>query len=457
MNTTKEADRVLPKGAERLFPRYRGEKWTGTRLPVEGQRWLLGKRRSVLKDSYHSDAYRKEFEKVIGTQSWQWPQHPVYFISDMHGDADAFIASLIATGVVKKTGPRDQDIKLCGAARKCLFLIGGDVFDKGPSTMRLLRVIQTLINKHADVMILAGNHDIRMLLGIRSIGLEPDPRTDHFFIRMGPKMVPFLREISEQYLRGKDALRDVPSSRECQRLLYPPKSWFRDFPKHAAWAMPDSTIRKEVRRLHTKIRQFDEDCNKAGMTPRMVYAAAMKWQELFLQPKGEFSWFYKRMCLCYRNGSLLFLHAGVDDRIAGILKQKSWKHLNKKFHQLMFDDPFDFYYGPFANIMRTKYRNEDMPLTRDGVKKVHKTGIRVLVHGHRNLLHGQRLMLRKGLLNVECDTTLNRNSRKKEGLNAPGAAVTIIRPEGCILGVSTDYPYIKVFDPQLCLASGASR
>ena len=210
--------------------------------------------------------------------------------------------------------------------------------------------------------------------------------------------------------------------------------------------MPESTCRREVRKLRTKIRQFDADIKRAGLSLRMVYAAAMKWQELFLHPKGEFAWFYKHMQLCYRSGSLLFLHAGIDDRIATVLSRKSWQHLNKKFHKLMFDDPFDFYYGPFANIMRTKYRNIDRPLTRSGVKKIHKKGIRVLVHGHRNLLHGQRLMLRKGLLNVECDTTLDRNSRKKEGLKGPGAAVTIIRPEGYILGISTDYPYIKVFE-----------
>ena len=148
----------------------------------------------------------------------------------------------------------------------------------------------------------------------------------------------------------------------------------------------------------------------------------------------------------------LMVHAGIDDRIAGILSQKSWKYLNKQFRQLMFDDPFDFYYGPFANIMRTKYRNVDMPLTLNGVKKIRSRGIHALVHGHRNLLHGQRLMLRKGLINVECDTTLDRNSRNRDGLKGPGAGVTIIRPEGCILGISSDYPYIKAFDPTQCVA-----
>ena len=77
------------------------------------------------------------------------------------------------------------------------------------------------------------------------------------------------------------------------------------------------------------------------------------------------------------------------------LYQKSWKHLNRKFRELMFENPFDFYYGPFANIIRTKYRKVDMPLTRNGVRKIRKKGIHALVHGHRNLSHGQRLMLTK--------------------------------------------------------------
>ncbi|MCW8963651.1 MAG: metallophosphoesterase [Gammaproteobacteria bacterium] len=439
------------KNQKDMLPHYRGEKWTGIKLPTESQHWLMGRGRSVKKDSYHSAAYYKEFGKAIGKQRWKWPKRSIYFISDIHGDADAFIASLVATGVVKKTGPRDKDIKLTRAGCRGRFLIGGDCFDKGPSTLRLLRVIKVLIDKHADVMILAGNHDIRMMLGIRSINLDPDPRTDHFFIRMGRKMVPFLKEINDQYLQGKDTLRGMPSTRQCQRLLYPPKSWFREFPKLATWTMPDPTIKKEVSKLREKIAQFDEDIVKANLSLRAVFAAAMKWQELFLHPKGEFAWFYQRMRLCYRSGSFLFLHAGVDDRIAATLNDKSWKYLNKRFRKLMFDNPFDFYYGPFANIMRTKYREVDMPLTRNGVNKIHRKGIRIIVHGHRNLVHGQRLMLRKGMLNVECDTTLDRNSRKKEGLKGTGAAVTIIRPEGHILGISNDYPYIKEFDPTLLL------
>jgi hypothetical protein len=434
------------KHSKNILPRYRGQEWTGTKLPVEAQDWLIGKGRSVSKDKYHRAAYEKEIEKVVGKEPWEWPKHPHYFISDMHGDAEAFIASLVASGAVTKTGPADSDIKLTKEGHKGRFLIGGDCFDKGPSTLRLLRAIQGFVEKHDDTIILAGNHDIRMMLGIRSIHMEPDPRTDHFFIRMGRKMVPFLKEISEQYLQGKNALKNIPTSRECRRILYPPKSWFKEFPLHAVWSMPETTIQRELKKMHEKIHQFDEACEEEDLSIRMVYAAAEKWYELFLKSKGEFSWFYRHMRLCYRKGSFLFLHAGIDDRIAEMLDHSKCKHVNKKFRELMYENPYDFYYGPVANSIRTKYRNIDRPLTHKGVKLIRKHGIHVLVHGHRNLLHGQRLMLRKGLLNVECDTTMDRNSRKREGLDGVGAAATIIRPEGYILGVSNDYPYIKQFD-----------
>ncbi|MEJ2395372.1 MAG: metallophosphoesterase, partial [Candidatus Thiodiazotropha sp.] len=60
---------------------------------------------------------------------------------------------------------------------------------------------------------------------------------------------------------------------------------------------------------------------------------------------------------------------------------------------------------------------------------------------------GQRIMLRKGIVNFECDATIDRHSREKEGLQGEGAAVTIFHPDRLVMGISTDYPRIKVFDP----------
>ena len=172
------------KNSCKYLPRYKGASWIKASLPEQGQVWMLGKQRSVKKDKYHSAAYAQEMRKAIGEEPWIWPKRTVYFISDMHADADAFFASLVASGGVKKTGPRDKDFKLTREGRKARFLIGGDCFDKGPSTLRLLRVIRRLIDRGGDVQLLAGNHDVRMLLGILAVGMEPDPRIDHFFIRM---------------------------------------------------------------------------------------------------------------------------------------------------------------------------------------------------------------------------------------------------------------------------------
>jgi predicted transcriptional regulator len=436
------------KASYKYLPQYKGTSWIEASLPEQGQVWMPGKQQSVKKDDYHSAACAQEVLKAIGQEPWIWPKRIVYFISDMHADADAFIASLVASGGVEKTGPRDKDFKLTREGAKARFLIGGDCIDKGPSSLRLLQVIRQLIDRGADVQLLAGNHDIRMMVGMQAIGAERDPRIDHFFIRMGPKMIPFLVEIRDHYLQGKNALRGVPDTRECRRQLYPPKSWFREFPQVAAWAMPEATIEREVKKLRKKIKTFEAECEQAGLDLRMVYAAAKRWRKLFLDSKGEYAWFYKRMKLGRREGSFIFVHAGIDDRMARLISEKGMKHINREFRKQMYKDPFDFYYGSMANIIRTKYRSVDRPLTRQGVKLLRKkSGVHAIVHGHRNLLHGQRVVLRKGIVNFECDTTLDRNSRAKEGLEGAGAAVTIFRPEGLVMGISSDYPYIKVFEP----------
>jgi hypothetical protein len=97
-------------------------------------------------------------------------------------------------------------------------------------------------------------------------------------------------------------------------------------------------------------------------------------------------------------------------------------------------------------MIRTKYRPTDMPLTAHGARLIHEKGIHAVVHGHLNLCRGQRIVLRRGIVNFQCDSTMDRNTRKKEGLPGHGIAVTIIDPDEKIIGISRDYPYTKIFE-----------
>ncbi|MES9943088.1 MAG: metallophosphoesterase family protein [Candidatus Thiodiazotropha sp. 6PLUC2] len=443
-----KADNTTKKHHHKRLPKYHGLKWITPDLPTTSELWPLGKQRSIVKERGQRNSTERLLNEILVKEKWQWPKRELMFFSDLHADTDAFIASLVASGGVRKTGDKDSDLKLTQRGRHACFVIGGDCFDKGPSNLRLLRVIARLRKLGARVSILAGNHDIRIKLGISSVGMDADPRHDHFFIRMGSKAVPMLREIADEYLQGKSALKGIPPTRSCRRLLYPPKRWFTEFPKMAGWVMPEKRLARELKRLKEKIESFESDCEKAGLSLRQVYAAVLKWQALFLKSSGEFSWFFRDMKLACRHGSFLFVHAGIDDRMAKLINRKGVKYLNNQFKEDIDDEIFEFYYGPLANVIRTKYRDVDMPLTRKGVKLMHEIGIYAIVHGHANRYHGQRIMLRKGLLNFECDATLDRHSRKKEGLKGEGAAVTIFHPDRLVLGISTDYPQIKVFDPK---------
>jgi hypothetical protein len=430
------------------LPRYRGGQWIEPDLPDEAQDWLLGKADSVGKDVSHRKTLKQEMRKAVGAGRWKWPKRPICFVTDLHADRDALHASLVAAGVVKRTGSKAGSYKLTGFGRKSRLLVGGDCFDKGPSTLDLLSDIRRLRKRGANLRLLAGNHDMRMLIGIRSVGLERDPHTEHFFVRMGPKVVPFMGEVYARYLGKASDLRGIPGERTCRRRLYPSSRWFEEFPLLASWVMPDQAVEREVSRMRKKLERFEGDCEAAGMSMRMVYAAARKWQELFLHRQGKYAWFFRDMQLARREGSFLFIHAGLDDRTARMIGTRGVGDLNRLFHSQIQRDFFGFYYGPVANAIRTKYRDTDMPLTRHGVARVRERGIQAIVHGHSNRLSGQRIMLRKGMIHFECDTTLDRNSRRKEGLKGYGAAACIFRPEGYALGISSDYPYIKIFDPK---------
>lgn len=442
---------MSPNNKQTGLPNYRGRRWIRDGLPTTGEPWQLGKRRSIDKDRGNHHAFAEVLGRAVSHGPWKWPKRPIYFLADPHADAEAFTASLVASGGVHKTGPAALDIKLTGAGRKAIFIIGGDCLDKGPNNLALLRSIRKLLDTGARVKLLAGNHDVRLLMGIRAMALERDPRTEHLFVRMGPKVVPLLKEIHTQYLDGKNALRGIPGLRECRRRLYPSANWFDEFPQEAAWLMPQQTIERELIRMRRKVDSFEDACHQAGLSLRDVYATACKCRQLFLESGGEFAWFFRDMQLLYREGSFLFIHAGLDDRITSLIEEKSVGYLNRLFRKQIKHDLFEFYYGPLANTMRTKYREVDMPLTRHGVERAYRQGVHAIVHGHRNRTSGQRIMLRQGMIHIESDITMDRNSRTKEGLEGYGAGVTIVRPEGRVIGISTDYPFAKVFEPETYL------
>ncbi|MFC1774326.1 metallophosphoesterase [Pseudomonadota bacterium] len=434
----------------KLVPHYKGQKWIQPELPVRVQSWVEGKGKSLRQRSSGHKIARARLYNMVSEHQWRWPKHPVYFITDIHADADALIASLVASGCVRKTGASDRDFRLTKAAHHGRFVIGGDCFDKGPSNLRLLRTLNRLHKRGANFRLLAGNHDIRVMLGMRSVGQYRNQSNEHFFLRMGPKAVPLLREISEQRL-DKAALKRLPSNKQVRKLLYPSEQWVERFPDLARDFLSSGTIKLEMERIKKKVERFEHQCELSGLSMREVYAATLQWQKMFLKPGGEFYWFYNRMRLFYRQGSFLFIHAGLDDEVAKMIKHKGVKHVNKRFRKQLKGNDLSFYHGPIANSIRTKYRAADHQLTHKGARFAHESGIHAIIHGHRNVYHGQRIVLRKDLVNFQCDTTMDSGSRVREGLKGAGAGVTIIRPEKLVLGISSDHEYIKVFEPSsLC-------
>ena len=432
------------------LPRYKGLDWARARLPQQTQAWAQADHQSLGEEN--NDLHKLAAGLADSLDTWRWPKRPLYFFSDLHADADAFADSLVASGGVKKTGPNPDDFRLTADGRKACFIIGGDCFDKGPSNLALLRSLKHLIEQGARVRILAGNHDVRLLLGMRALDYPDDIRNCHFFVRLGHKLIPLLCEIRDEYLSGKNALSGIPGESECRRRLLPPEHWAQEFQAIASEVLTPKECQRELARISKKSRRFEKDCAEAGLDMRTVYAVALKWHELFLSPQGEFAWFFKRMRLAYRAGSFLFVHAGLDDDIAAYMRRQRVKDLNLRFKAALEDQPFQLYYGSLANVVRTKYRKVDKPLSPQGRLDIAENGIHAIVHGHRNLMHGQRLMMRRGVLNFECDASVDRNTRKKEGLDGYGAAVTIVHPRGQVLGISSDHPYIKVFEPAATLA-----
>ena len=425
-------------------PRYRGREFCEMSLPTTVEPWPKfagGRLRDFANDHY--DAAGDHLRERIGDKPFVWPARTLYFFCDIHADADAWRNSLIASGGVRWLGPGDGDFELTTEGKRAVFVIAGDCFDKGPSNLRLLRAIKQLIDKGAQVEILAGNHDLRTLVGLAYIGRQ-EPRLAHLFVRMGKKTMPLFEEIRREYLEPGET--SELSEAELHELLFPGDSWFDEFPDVARGLVPDKKIAKELKRIREKMIELPRKCEQLGLSLGAIYRAATRARELFLEPGGEFHWFFERMNVARRWGSFLLVHAGVDDCTADVLARAGVDGINRWFHRLLADDPFELYHGPVGNMFRTKYREIDYPFSERGVQAMYEAGLYAIAHGHRNILRGQRVLMREGLLNFECDASVDRNTRRIEGLRGPGGAVVVFRPDGVALGVSADYPHVKRFD-----------
>jgi hypothetical protein len=428
-------------------PDYRGLEWLDGSLPMASEPWPApGNYSQSYLAGDEPEAQSHEIRTYARTKPWRWPSRPFLFFSDMHADADAFLRSLVASGGVVKTGPEDADMALTPFGETACFIIGGDCFDKGPANLRLLRTLRALRDTGADLVVLVGNHDLRTYMGIQSAGAK-DPRHAHLFVRMGKKTVPLFKEIFDEYLAGNPREWQSLSEAEIRRQLFPDADWYRDFPGAVRGLVADAQIEKELNRIREKTVDFEASCAALGLTLGMVYAALQKARALFTQPGGEFFWLFDEMKLMHQAGSFLMVHAGLDDQVAALLQSGGVGAVNAAYEEAVRSDLFELYNGPLGNAFRTKYRTNDFALTARGLSDIHGAGIYAVIHGHRNLLNGQRITLRSGLLNFECDASVDSGTRRVEGLSGPGSAVTIIHPDARVLGISADYPLIKDFKP----------
>jgi len=392
--------------------------------------------------------YQDSMQNTTRYRDWRWPEKKIHFISDIHADADALVSSLILSKTIKKTGIKAEDFILTSKGKKDRVIIGGDCLDKGPSNLTLLRTLKKLMQLKKNTILLAGNHDIRLYMGLKSLNQTDNPCSEHFFVRMGIKVIPLLKEVYNDYLLGtKEAVKTL-SDEQCRRLLFPSKQWQGQFIKANKKHLNPEAMEIELKKLHEKWDNFESDCLDHGLNLEMAYQASQKCHALFLQPDGEFFWFFNKMKLIHREKSFLFTHAGLDNKITKVLQKSGIKKVNNLFKRLLTKDLCQFYYGSVANMIRTKYRKTDPILSLKGVKRLHRLGIHAIVHGHVSQLKGQNISLRSGMLHFECDVTLDKNSRKKAGLPGFGAGVTTISPKGNIKAISTDAPFIKIFQPK---------
>ncbi len=416
-------------------------------LPQELERWPIASAHSGSAAPGGVSDLEACLARAAAHGGWRWPTRPVVFLCDTHADAEGFLRSLVAAGLIWRAPEAPGGFGLTAFGKRATILIGGDCLDKGPSNLDMLDALGALMASGLDLRLLAGNHDLRLRLAVSALHAPPTALTEHLLVRMGRKIIPLLGEVRARYVRESD-LAALPDEAACRARLHPRPGWAGRFSAAAAPYLTTAAVAPEIAKLDSKAAQFDAEVIRAGLSAREVLAAALACREVFFTAGGDYAWFYDRMDVVCQLGSLLFVHAGVDDSMCRLLAEGGVAAVNARYRTEQGLHPFAFYFGPLANLVRTKYRPTDAALTEAGVAALHRLGIHMVVQGHVNNPSGQRLLAKKGLLHLEGDVTLDRVSRRLEGLAGIGAGATLIFPSGDVIGLSRDYPRAKHFAPE---------
>ncbi len=414
-------------------------------LPRDCISWPLDQGHSAEGSAASLDRVQVSLRAAASHGPWEWPDRPIVFVSDPHADAEGFLRSLVAAGTIRRFGAGTDAFALTAFGRRARIVIGGDCLDKGPSNLDLLDAIAALFATGADVHLLAGNHDLRLFVALVALAGPRTALSEHLFVRMARKAIPLLREIWDRHDVGA-ILHRVPDEAACRAALFPDADWPERFAQ-AAGPLGAALVDRELQKLDEKTQGLEAAIARAGLTMRQLYGAVEVARDLFLSPGGAYHWFYQRMKVVERVGSILFVHAGLCDEISHLLVAQGPDAVNSRFLKDARRAPFRFYTGQVGNLVRTKYRLSDRALTEAGVRALHGWGIKLVVQGHVNNHAGQRLVSKRGLLHLEGDVTLDRASRSLEGLSGIGAGATLIYPSGDVVGLSADYPKAKHFQP----------
>lgn len=375
-----------------------------------------------------SECDQKKILRYVDRFDWRFPQKPVFFLSDLHADPVAFVRSLVNAGLAKGN---HNGFELTALGKSGRFVIGGDLLDKGPSNLKLLDLIKSLFSQ-GDVRLLIGNHDMRTYMGLKYVGSK-NPEYSYLFSRLGRRAVPLIKEFVSRY-----QLKEATFSDDfIMEQLFVDKDWPQDFSLMSKDKLSPARLKKELRKAHKKKKELLGTLEQQGVSLQLAYSAIKRMQKEFFE--GEFCWLWNYMSVAHREGSFLFVHAGIDDYAASIVNSQGYHEINRIFWSgIKREDAALTYNNPISNVFRTKYRDVDWPLTGSGSSMLHDCGIYALVHGHQTSFIGQRMKLRNKLLNIEADCAVDCNTRNAKELWTPGFAVTILEPSGIAIGYSAD-------------------
>lgn len=300
---------------------------------------------------------------------------PLVALGDLEANAATMTRALTKVGYLGTIGLPNGSKKIIvtETGKKEKVVQTGDLFDRGVHPLKMLFRIQGMRHQGMNFVTVAGNHDLHNLHLFSCPSVINDDPKFYQFIERATSYIEAFRNYQARNNQIEKLIAANQSEEIQQHLL--------DAHAYLIWRFTDPCVSDNNGLFEELKKKYFPDSDKEPS----IRDYLRKLHNLFFGNEngtGQLQNYTENVVPFYKEGPILFLHAGLDDNWAEIIEQRGIDGAIEFFRENAGKGNLGEFYGPSSKYGQMFWLRGKDTLTPKAVKVLKKLGITTIIRGH---------------------------------------------------------------------------